>query len=180
MGKYVNEGVLNSRKATSTLLLTIGSIGLVFWGFCFFAMFIYGELEFIIVSLFFAVLTILNGLLMYKAINIKKSNDIVYMYARFFEGDLDGYIYISDMVNIIGKDENSIFVELNEFLNKNIMINFSIRANDGKNQIVLASMVDKYKCKNCGAVFNKRVSFNGMCPYCNSSDIFADLAKDNQ
>lgn len=177
MGKYVNEGVLNSRKSTSTILLTIGIIGFIFWGFAAMSMLLAGDVIGIFVFFIMAIVCGVHVGLGLKGISMKKVNDSVYLYARYFEGDLDGYIYIYNMVNVIGKNEAEIFNELNNLLRRRIMTNFFIRDFNGRKQIVLESKIVKCECKNCGAIIDKRMYFVGTCPYCYSSDIYAELVK---
>lgn len=177
MGKYVNEKTLNSRKRASTILLIFASFGFIFWGFCSFAMILYGDIEMFFCVFIFALITIIHIFIGLNAIHMKKLNDCVYMYTRYFEGDIDGYIYIDDMVRIIGKDENRIYSELVILLKKRILCDFIIRNFNGRNQIVLGSKIKRCECKNCGAVFDKRMYFAGTCPYCKSSDIYAEAVK---
>lgn len=175
MGKYVNESRLNSRKITSTIILVIGIIGFVFWGFILLAALMYMELQFLLIALFVASITALHAAMIIIAILIKRQNDMVYLYARYFEGDIDGYIYLGDMVNVVRKDEFTIYNELSRLQRKRILGNFFIRNFNGRKQIVLESKIIKCQCKNCGAIIDKRVYFAGICPYCQSSDIYAEL-----
>lgn len=174
MNKYVNEGCFNSTKIASFIMLFVGIIGFMFWGFAFFAILMYGE-EIIFSAFIIAIFVILHVFLVYRGILKKKLDDMVYMYARYFEGDLDGYIYISDMVNVFGKNEETIYNELSILIRRLILTNVSIREVNGKKQIVLQSITEKCQCRNCGAIIDKRTYFAGVCPYCQSSDIHAGL-----
>ena len=55
------------------------------------------------------------------------------------------------------------------------MTNFILREKNGKMQVVLASKIEKCECKNCAGVFEKKVYFTGICPYCGGSDLFAKI-----
>lgn len=46
-------------------------------------------------------------------------------------------------------------------------------------QIVLDSKIGVCKCRSCGAAIEKQMMFNGICPYCESSDLFAGVLSDN-
>ncbi|MBR2705070.1 MAG: hypothetical protein IKE91_06360 [Clostridia bacterium] len=177
MGKYVDESILDSRRTVSSIRLTIGIIGFIFWGFVAMSMLLSGDVMGIYVFFIMAIVCGLHVWLGLNGISMKKVNDSVYLYARYFEGDLDGYIYICNMVNVIGKSEAEIYNELNNLLKERIMTNFFIRDFNGKKQIVLESKIAKCECKNCGAIIDKRMYFVGTCPYCHSSDIYAELVK---
>ena len=175
MNKYVNEGCFKSTKFVSFTMLLIGILGFMFWGFAFFATLMYGGAEILFITFLIGIFTALHVLLIYRGILKKKLDDMVYMYARYFEGDLDGYVYISDMVNAFSKNEQIIYNELSIFIRRGILTNVSIRDYNGKKQVVLQSTTEKCQCKNCGAIIDKRVYFTGVCPYCQSSDIYAGV-----
>jgi len=174
MNKYVNAYKYNSEKVKSTTLMTFGIIGFMFWGFVSFAVLAYSGIEHVFLNNIILLFLVIHILLILKAIKMKKFTDMVYFYARYFEGDLDGYIFIANMVNLAGKDEFTIYRDLNRMLKKGILTNFFIRDYNGRKQIVLESMIKKCECKNCGAIIDKRIFFTGVCPYCNGSDIFAE------
>lgn len=69
---------------------------------------------------------IISIMLVYKAIKFKAIVDDIYFYSKYFEGDIDGYVYTSDMVDIIGKNEERINKEIKEVLRKKYMKNFVI------------------------------------------------------
>ncbi len=175
MNKYVNEGCFNSTKIASFIMLLVGIIGFMFWGFAFFAVLMYAEEEIFSTAFMVGIFAILHGIIIYRGILKKKLDDMVYMYARYFEGDLDGYIYLSDMVNVFGKNEETIYNELSILIRRLVLTNVLLRDFNGKKQVVLESMIEKCKCRNCGAIIDKRTYFAGVCPYCQSSDIYAEI-----
>lgn len=63
---------------------------------------------------------IISIMLVYKAIKFRAIVDDIYFYSKYFEGDIDGYVYTSDMVAIIGKNEERINKEIKEVLRKKI------------------------------------------------------------
>lgn len=173
--KYVNEANVKSSHAANTITMWLGIIGFIFFGFMLMAVLLYGDEDIFMISIIVLALIILSIVIAIRSIHYKKSLDNVYMYARYFEGDLDGYIYISDMTNVIGKRPDEIEKELNDLILRRFLINLFIREYNGRKQIVLESMIAKCQCKNCGAIIDKRVYFAGVCPYCKSSDIHAEL-----
>ena len=101
--KYVNEANVKSSHAANTITMWLGIIGFIFFGFMLMAVLLYGDEDIFMISIIVLALIILSIVIAIRSIHYKKSLDNVYMYARYFEGDLDGYIYISDMTNVIGK-----------------------------------------------------------------------------
>ena len=87
------------------------------------AIFMYGDEDIFMTSIIVLALIILSIVIATRSIHYKKALDNVYMYARYFEGDLDGYIYISDMTNVIGKRPDEIEKELNDLIRRNFLIN---------------------------------------------------------
>ena len=173
--KYVDEANVKFSKVGYSIMLWIGIIGFIFFGFVLMAVVTHAEEDIFFVFLLILALMIISIVVAIRAIHYKKSIDNVYMYVRYFEGDLDGYIYISDMTNVFGKRPDEIYKELNDLIRRKFLINVFIRDHEGRKQIVLESMIAKCECKNCGAIIDKRVYFAGVCPYCGSSDIHAEL-----
>lgn len=173
--KYVNEANVKSSQVANSITMWLGIIGFIFFGFAFMAVLTHGDEEIFMTAIIMILLIIVSIVIALRSIHYKKSLENVYMYARYFEGDLDGYIYISDMKNVIGKRPDEIEKELNDLILRRFLINVFIRDHNGRKQIVLESMIAKCECKNCGAIIDKRVYFAGVCPYCKSSDIYAEL-----
>lgn len=175
--KYVNEANVKSSNAANTVTMWLGIIGFIFFGFMLMAVLTHGDEDVFSIAIIVLSLIIISIIVALRSIHYKKSLENVYMYARYFEGDLDGYIYISDMTNVIGKRPDEIEKELNDLIRRNFLINLYIRDYNGRKQIVLESVIARCQCKNCGAIIDKRVYFAGVCPYCKSSDIYAEFVE---
>lgn len=173
---YINELKINVAKLRNTIKLILGIIGLIVFGATFiFALIDLDESAGVIV--FFIITTVLSVFLIYSSIRSRKLIESVYFYSRYFDGDLDGYIYTSEMTKVIGKSEKKINYELYKLINKKYLINMKLIKEDKKMQVELFSNTNKCECKNCGAVITKKVDFAGICPYCGSSDVFANPVK---
>lgn len=173
---YINELKINVAKLRNTIKLIVGIIGLVIFGATFIFTLIEGyDADEIIYT--FLVLTAISMLLIYSSIKSRRLIESVYFYSRYFEGDLDGYIYTSEMTKVIGKSESKINSELYKLIRKKYLINLKLTKNNKKMRVELFSEKSKCECKNCGAVFDKKVDFTGICPYCGSSDVFANPVK---
>ncbi len=182
MNKYIDEVRIQWVKRKNRIILCIATVGFIIIGFMMIAIAIGGirdgeYMTVVVAELFFLIFLAMDMALIWMFIKSNKMVDRAFLYARYFEGDLDGYIYISDMEKIVGYNSNEIYQQLNELLRKRYMLNFFLRANNGKTQIVLLSKIAKCECKNCGAIIDKKVYFAGVCPYCKSSDIYAELIK---
>lgn len=176
---YINELKINVTKVRNTIKLILGIIGLVIFGATFVFTWIEGHEENEILNTFL-VLTVISSILIYNSIKSRILIENVYFYSRYFEGDLDGYIYTSEMTKVIGKSETKINSELFKLVNKKYLINLKLTKNNNKIRVELFSEKCKCECKNCGAVFDKKIDFTGVCPYCGSSDVFANQVKNER
>lgn len=168
---HLNNYKIKFKQIINAIFLTIGIIGSIICSFALFAFILHGES--ITVSLIFLLISIIFLFIIIISLKSQKMIDNIYFYARYFEGDLDGYINILDMVNILGKDEQKIINELSKFIKRKYLKNVSLEKNGKDIQVILQSKISKCECRRCGAIIDKRVSFTGKCPYCGSSDIFA-------
>ena len=178
ISRYLNEIKLDGKLVINSFLIgfeIFNYFAIFFFLVCTFSVDI--EYEGRIVMFIFFVLGpfIINSLLFYLTIKSKKFYSDAYIYSMLFEGDLDGYIFISDIVNIVNKDEYSIINDLNKLVRKQVLHGFIIRVLNGRNQIVLNSTLMNYRCSNCGALLDKRINFAGFCPYCKSSNVYATM-----
>jgi Zn finger protein HypA/HybF involved in hydrogenase expression len=171
---YINASRVKIKKVKNEILLAVGIAGLIIFGGTFIFCLFENEYNSEVISFIFMMISIL---IIYKAIKNRTIISSIYFYYRYFEGDLNGYINISDMVNVIGKSENEIKNELTKLLKKKYMENFIIKQNQEGYQVILQSKTEKFECKNCGAIINKSVHFTRTCPYCGGSDLFAKLIK---
>lgn len=173
---YINEIKIKVVKLRNTIKLILGIIGLILFGatLIFASIESDGEIDVIII---FLILTLINIFLIYSSIKSKSLIESAYFYDRYFSGDLDGYIYTSEMTKVIGKSESKINSELIKLIKKKYLINIKLNKINQKMQVELFSKTSKCECKNCGAVIDKKVNFTGVCPYCGSSDVFANPVK---
>ena len=106
---------------------------------------------------------------------IKKS----YFYSSYFESELYSDVGYDELSKVTGGTADKARRELH-ILRILYMKRFSfVQDNDGEH-IELYSKTVECQCKNCGAVIDKKVYFAGICPYCQTSDIFATVITDNQ
>lgn len=170
---YLNETKIKSSKVINKVFLIISTSFLTLFTLALFLL-LGSEVKETIITII--VLIFINLLIIYKIFRCNKLINSSYFYSRYFEGDLDGYINISDMVALIRKDEKRITKELNRLLKKKYMKNFFLEKKDLSVRIVLISKICRCECKNCGAKIDKKIYFTGKCPYCGSSDLFAKIS----
>lgn len=100
-------------------------------------------------------------------------------YSSYFEADLDGYISFNELAKVAQKSALWIRVQLTFFL-LFYTKGYEIKNINGEFQVVLKSKKVSCECKNCAAVIEKREYFTGVCPYCQSSDLFAKVLTDKR
>ena len=118
------------------------------------------------------------GVLMiaYSRISRKLINDAVF-FSGYFEGDLNGYVDFTELAEITGKTPAQI-KSLIGLLRPLYMQNFRIIQTKNYRYpeiIELYSKTVTCSCRNCGGWMQKRVYFEGRCPYCGSSDLTAQV-----
>lgn len=107
--------------------------------------------------------------------SIKKS----YFYSSYFESELYSDVGYDELSKVTGDTADKARRELH-ILRKLYMKRFSFVQNNDGEHVELYSKTVECRCKNCGAVIDKKVYFAGICPYCQTSDIFAAVITDNQ
>lgn len=116
---------------------------------------------------------ILPGVWMiYNARKISKLNDLANLYANFFAGDTDGFVYIDELSSHAGKESSVVIRELETLFSKGYFQNCSLQLNnqrgvklassDRKNYIGFKAVV----CPGCGASNSIRSGSVGVCEYC--------------
>ena len=60
------------------------------------------------------------------------------------------------------------------------MKGFELKVIGNEEQVVLDSKIAVCECKNCAARIEKRMYFTGVCPYCDSSDLYAKVLSGNR
>lgn len=96
----------------------------------------------------------------------------------YFEGSLYGSIKCSDIAAVLEKEEKLIRKQMIS-LRKHYMEKFELKEDKGETVAELYSKKTLCECKNCGAAIEKSIYFTGVCPFCNSSDLFAKVLTDN-
>ena len=98
-------------------------------------------------------------------------------FSSYFEGDLNGYVDFAELAEITGKTTTQIKsrIALMQLL---YMKNFRVikTVNYRYPEIIeLYSKTVTCSCRSCGGWMEKRVYFTGMCPYCGSSNLTAQV-----
>ena len=98
-------------------------------------------------------------------------------FSNYFEGDLNGYVDFAELAEVTGKTTAQIKsrIALMQLL---YMKNFRVIKTEGYRYpeiIELYSKTVTCSCRSCGCWMEKRVYFTGMCPYCGSSDLTAQV-----
>ena len=115
-------------------------------------------------------------LLVYSRISRRLINDAVF-FSGYFEGDLNGYIDFEELAEVTGKTAGQIKSRL-ELLRPLYMKNFRIvkTVNYPRPEIIeLHSKTVTCSCLSCGGLMEKRLYFEGRCPYCGGSDLTAQV-----
>lgn len=125
-----------------------------------------------------SVVCLIIGALMivYSRISRKLINDACF-FSGYFEGDLNGYVDFAELAQVTGKTSAQI-KSLLEFLRPLYMKNFRVipAVNYRYPEIIeLYSKTVTCACRSCGGLMEKRVYFTGVCPYCGSSDLTAQI-----
>ncbi len=120
------------------------------------------------------VATIIGIILLIYALISKHWIADAHFYSSYFESDLDGFVEYEDLAEVMGKKHFSVKFELHLF-RLLYMKNYSLKAVDRKEKVVLDSKVYSCYCKNCAALIQKKEYFTGSCSYCGSSDLFAKV-----
>lgn len=173
---YINITKVRIKKVTNGIRLFLGIFGLILFGATAIFVTLEGEARDDVECSFY-IFTLISILLIIRSIHLKKFIGSIYFYSRYFEGDLDGKINTSEMVEVIGKSEKKIYSELKRLKRKKYMKNYKITKTEKGAEIELESIRTKCECKNCGAEIDKKVYFAGLCPYCGGIDVFAKQIK---
>ena len=98
-------------------------------------------------------------------------------FSNYFEGELNGYVDFAELAEVTGKTTAQIKsrIALMQLL---YMKNFRVIKTEGYRYpeiIELYSKTVTCSCRSCGGWMEKRVYFEGRCPYCGSSDLTAQV-----
>ena len=118
------------------------------------------------------------GLLMlaYSRISRRLINYAVF-FSGYFEADLNGYVDFAELAEVTGKTTEQI-KSLVGFVRPLYMKNFRVikTVNYRYPEIIeLYSKTVTCSCRSCGGRMEKRLFFEGRCPYCGSSDLTAQI-----
>lgn len=117
-------------------------------------------------------------LIILSRISRKLINDAGF-YSSCFEVSLSGYVTYDELSEVSGKPITLVWINL-LIVRPLYMKKFSLRNVNGNRFIELHSKTCECECHSCGAHIEKRVYFEGSCPYCGSSDLFAKVISDNK
>ena len=98
-------------------------------------------------------------------------------FSDYFEGDLNGYVDFAELAEVTGKTAGQIRSRVG-LVRPLYMKNFRIikTVNYRYPEIIeLYSKTVVCSCRSCGGMMEKRVYFEGRCPYCGSSDLTAQV-----
>ena len=115
-------------------------------------------------------------LIVCSRISRKLINDACF-YSNYFEGDLNGYIDFAELAEVTGKTAEQVRSRVG-LVRQLYMKNFRIirTVNYRYPEIIeLFSKTVTCSCRSCGGLMEKRVYFEGRCPYCGSSDLTAQV-----
>ena len=179
---YLKNGFIQFLKAKNVILLILG----VFFTALSFSMMtqlfvgFHGNMKLIIragslpVSVTFFFLGIF--MIVYSRISRKMINDAVF-FSSYFEGDLNGYVDFAELAEVTGITTEQIQSRI-QLLRPLYMQNFRIVKTVRYRYpeiIELFSKTVTCSCRSCGGLMQKRVYFEGQCPYCGSSDLTAQV-----
>ena len=122
---------------------------------------------------------IVGSIMLIQAAISRKCIGDANFYSSYFEADLDGYISFNELAKVAQKSALWIRVQLTFFL-LFYTKGYEIKNINREFQVVLKSKKVSCECKNCAAVIEKREYFTGVCPYCQSSDLFAKVLTDKR
>ena len=103
-------------------------------------------------------------------------NDAVF-FSGYFEGDLNGCVDFAELAEVTGKTAEQIKARIG-LVRPLYMKNFRVikTVNYRYSEIIeLYSKTVTCSCRSCGGWMEKRVYFEGRCPYCGSSDLTAQV-----
>ena len=125
-----------------------------------------------------SVILIIIGIVLIVCSRISRRliNDAVF-FSGYFEGDLNGYVDFAELAEVTGKTTEQIRSRVG-LVRPLYMKNFRIikTVNYRYPEIIeLYSKTITCSCRSCGGWMEKRVYFEGMCPYCGSSDLTAQV-----
>lgn len=93
-------------------------------------------------------------------------------YSSCFEGDLDGYVDLTELSAVTRNPQWWIEIQLLIFRFM-YMKNYKMKTINGVTKVVLGSKTSTCECRTCGAIIEKSMYFTGSCKYCGSSDLYA-------
>ena len=115
-------------------------------------------------------------MIVYSRISRKLINDACF-FSGYFEGDLNGYVDFTELAEITGRTPEQIRSRL-RLLRPLYMKNFRIAKTINYRYPEIIELYSKTVtccCRSCGGWMEKRVYFTGVCPYCGSSDLTAQV-----
>lgn len=171
---YIREDKIRTMMMRSKALWGLGWITTFFWGACFvLSLMRKVDMQFAIATFFF-VLTVPGIAMLWISDFLQNAALEARFFENIFSNDLDGRIDVHELLDVVGKNEKQLCNRLQR-LKSHCMQGFSIYRTGGKTYIELESKTTKCICKNCGGEIEKKIYYKGVCPYCGSLDIFAQV-----
>ena len=103
-------------------------------------------------------------------------------FSSYFEGDLNGYVDFAELAEVTGRITPQIKSRI-ALLHLLYMKNFRVikTVNYRYPEIIeLYSKTVTCSCRSCGGWMEKRVYFTGVCPFCGSSDLTAQVVSEQR
>lgn len=180
---YLIETGIEKKLALSKVLFVWGWISSLFWSLgIYIAIFseksVYRRKDdfkiYVLIILFAVVLALLGYLKLIISIWLKNMTKKARFINAFFENDLDGIIQADELSVAMGVSNRKAARELKKLKNM-FMTGFEIKQSEQGTYVELESKKVKCICKNCGGEIDKKIYFAGVCPHCESLDIFAQV-----
>ena len=103
-------------------------------------------------------------------------------YSGYFEGDLNGYVDYAELAAVTGSTPEKVSADLS-LIRPLYMKDFRIVSTaeqPDREFIELHSKTVTCSCRSCGGLMEKRVYFTGVCPFCGSSDLTAQVVSEQR
>lgn len=176
---YIRENELRRILTRSKVLSVFGWITTILFGSCFAATFLKKvEMQFAVAT-FFGGFTFVGLFLLWLSNWYRKVALDAKFLENVFANDLDGTVEGSEISEVMGKSENRVIRRLKR-LKSLCMKGYTVQSDGERFFAELESKKTKCICKNCGGEIEKKIYFKGLCPYCGSLDIFAQVITEDK
>lgn len=185
---YLSESKIENKLVLSKILFVWGWISSLFWSLgIYLAIFSEKSIDrrkrdfeiYLLLLLFSCVLAMLGYLKLIISIWLRNMTKKARFINAFFENDLDGMIKADELSVAMGVNKRKAGKEL-KTLKRMFMTGFDIKQSGQEIYVELESKKVKCRCKNCGGEIDKKIYFAGVCPHCESLDIFAQVISNDK